>query len=49
MYHYAQINGSGVCTAVVRTAEAISSAVHIAIASLDVTYLGRTYSGGVWT
>lgn len=49
MYYYAQINGLGVCTAVVRTSEPIVSATQIAIASLDVTYLSRIYSGGVWT
>jgi hypothetical protein len=49
MYFYAQINGAGLCTAVTQTAGPLVSEFQIAIASLDVSYLGRTYSGGVWT
>lgn len=48
MYFYAQITEAGLCHAVAQTSMPSLIAAHIAIGSLDVSYLGRTYSGGAW-
>lgn len=48
MHFYAQINEAGICMAVAQTTLPSLIAAHIAIGSLDVAYIGRTYSGGSW-
>lgn len=48
MHHYAQIDGAGKCYAVTQTAGPVTAADMVPINSFDLSYIGRTYSGGVW-
>lgn len=45
---YAQLNGAGVCVAVTQPRAALDGPMFVQIASLDASYLGRTYSAGAW-
>jgi hypothetical protein len=47
MWFYAQI-AAGKCYAVTQTREAVEQADMIPIASLDLSYLGRTWNGTAW-
>lgn len=47
MYFYAQLS-AGRCYAVTQTRAAVVQADMIPIPSLDVSYLGRTWSGTAW-
>ena len=48
MYFYAQLNGSNVCIAVTQTSGPFNVGNMIALASLDTTVLGKTWSGSAW-
>ncbi len=48
MHFYAQIDDDGVCYAVTQTAGPISAPDMVPIPDFDLTYIGRTYSGGAW-
>jgi hypothetical protein len=48
MFIYAQVE-SGKCIALLQSSRAVSAANMIAIASYDLSYLGKNYSAGVWS
>lgn len=48
MRHVAQLNGAGVCIAVSTLRELPAGPLFVEVPSADASYLGRSYSAGVW-
>lgn len=47
-YYYAQIDGASRCVGLIDTHQPIDAAHMVALQSLDVTLLGRYWSGSAW-
>lgn len=47
-YFYAQIDGTGRCVGVIDTHQPIDAAHMVAVASMDITLLGRYWNGSAW-